>query len=50
MARKSKTHLKFDVFTTTLKKGEIYVLGETLSRAPHASIEDVPFVNNFDVP
>lgn len=49
-ARWSETHGNFGVFPITLKPGKIHMLGDTLSRAPHASIDDDPVVNDVEVP
>jgi len=49
-ARWSDTLGNFGVFPITLKPGKIHVLGDTLSRAPHASIDDDACVNDVEVP
>jgi len=54
-ARWVETLGNFGVFPITLKPGKIHVLGDTLSRAPHAEKDpdvnaiDVPFINFKDV-
>ncbi len=40
-ARWLKTLGVFGIFPITLKPGKIHVLGDTLSRAPHASVNDL---------
>jgi len=47
-ARWVETLGNFGVFPITLKPGKIHVLGDTLSRAPHA--EEYPHVNDVEVP
>ena len=49
-ARWGETLGNFGIFPITLKPGKIHVLGDTLSRAPHASIDDDPVVNDVEVP
>lgn len=54
-ARWVETLGNFGVFPITLKPGKVHVLGDTLSRAPHARSDpdvnaiDVPFINFKDV-
>ena len=48
-ARWIETLGNFGVFPITLKPGKIHVLGDTLSRAPHADYDDVN-VNDVEVP
>ena len=48
--RWSETLGNFGVFPITLKPGKIHVLGDTLSRAPLAKIDDDTLVNDVEVP